>query len=61
MEIKLKGIAGEYLIKNSSTIVQTKKCSYKETKIETVVHIITDSIENNKDRILVENNIKKFY
>lgn len=61
MVIKLKGNEGYYLVKNSSTIVQYKKSSNGKGNGKSILHIIVDSIENNEDRILVQNNIKKFY
>ena len=57
MVIKLKGNEGDYLVKNSSTIVQYKK----DSNGKSILHIIVDSIENNEDRLLVQKNIKMFY
>ena len=61
MVINLKGKEGDYLVKNSSTIVQYKKDSSGKKTGKSVLHIIVDSIENNEDRILIQKNIRKFY
>jgi hypothetical protein len=61
MVIKLKGNEGDYLVKNSSTIVQYKKDSNGKRNGKSILHIIVDSIENNEDRLLVQKNIKMFY
>lgn len=61
MVIKLKGNEGDYLVKNSSTIVQYQKDSNGKRNGKSILHIIVDSIENNEDRNLVQKNIKRFY
>ncbi len=61
MVINLKGKEGDYLVKNSSTIVQYKKDSNGKKTGKSILHIIVDSIENNEDRILIQKNIRKFY
>ena len=61
MVIKIEGNEGDYLVKNSSTIVQYKKDGSGRKTGKSIIHIIVDSIENNEDRILVQKNIQRFY
>jgi len=61
MVLKLKGKEGDYLVKNSSTIIQYKKDSCGKKTGKSIIHIIVDSIENNEDRILIQENIQRFY
>lgn len=50
MNFELKGIEGEYIIKNESSIQQYKLDANGKKTGESVIHIITDSIENSSDR-----------
>ncbi len=61
MVIKVKGNEGDYIVKNSTTIVQYKKDNNGRKTGKSILHIIVDSIENNEDRILIQKNIRKFY
>ncbi len=61
MVIKLKGNAGDYIVKNSTTIVQYQKDKKGKKTGKSILHIIVDSIENTEDRILIQKNIRKFY
>lgn len=60
MFLKIKGHDGEYVIKNGSNILQYKFDKNGSSSGETVVHIITDSIENKYDRIQVSQKIKEY-
>ena len=59
MLVKIKGIDGEYLLKNESSILQYKLDENGEHTGESVMHIITDSIENNQDRKEVSKKIEE--
>jgi hypothetical protein len=59
MEIKIKGKAGEYVVKNESSIIQYKIDNAGQHTGESVLHIITDSIENNEDRTEVSKKIEE--
>jgi len=48
MFLKVKGIEGDYLVKNASSILQYKLNEKGEKTGESIIHIITDSIENSE-------------
>lgn len=50
MLVKIKGVEGDYLLKNESSILQYKINEKGELTGESILHIITDSIENSQDR-----------
>lgn len=50
MYFELKGIEGEYFVKNESSILQYKLDKNGQKTGESIMHIITDSIENHNDR-----------
>jgi hypothetical protein len=50
MEIRIQGEEGNYIVKNESSILQYKLDNNGIQTGESVLHIITDSIENNADR-----------
>lgn len=58
MIFKIEGIDGEYFIKNESSIFQYKLDKNGVKTGESLMHIITDSIENNHDRKKVTKKIK---
>ena len=60
MELKMKGKDGEYIVKNESSIIQIKTDLNGEQTGESVMHIITDSIENNEDRTEVSKMIEEY-
>ena len=60
MFLKIQGHDGEYLVKNESSILQHKLDKNGKKTGETVIHIITDSIENYEDRIQVSKSIMEF-
>ena len=60
MFLKIKGKEGEYLVKNESSILQYKLDENGQKTGESVLHIITDSIENQDDRSEVTKTIEKF-
>ena len=60
MYFELKGIEGEYIVKNESSILQYKLDKNGKKTGESVIHIITDSIENNKDRYEITKKINEF-
>ena len=60
MELKMKGKDGEYIVKNESSILQIKTDLNGEQTGESVMHIITDSIENNEDRTEVSKMIEEY-
>ena len=60
MELKMKGKDGEYIVKNESSIIQKKTDLNGEQTGESVMHIITDSIENNEDRTEVSKMIEEY-
>lgn len=59
MLIKIKGIEGEYLLKNESSILQYKLDENGDYTGESVLHIITDSIENTEDRNEISKKIEE--
>ena len=50
MYFELKGVDGDYLVKNESSILQFKVDKNGNKTGESIMHIITDSIENQHDR-----------
>ena len=60
MNKKVKGNAGEFLIKNSSTILELKVDENGNKTGECLVHIISDSIEDQYDRNLVNEKLVEF-
>ncbi|MCB0744540.1 MAG: hypothetical protein H6613_10485 [Ignavibacteriales bacterium] len=60
MNKKVKGNAGEFLIKNSSTILELKVDENGNKTGESLVHIISDSIEDQYDRNLVNEKLVEF-
>ena len=60
MNKKVKGNAGEFLIKNSSTILELKVDENGNKTGESFVHIISDSIEDQYDRNLVNEKLVEF-
>jgi hypothetical protein len=60
MHFNIIGKEGDYLVKNSHTILQYKKDNKGSKTGECIIHIITDSIENNEDRKHITKIIEKF-
>ncbi|PID62956.1 MAG: hypothetical protein CR986_00575 [Ignavibacteriae bacterium] len=50
MQLKIKGIEGEYIIFNNYNIVQYKIDTVGKQIGKSIKHVTTDSIENNEDR-----------
>lgn len=50
MKVKFIGNDGEYVVKNSSSIMQFKLDKDGNHTGESIIHSITDTIENNEDR-----------
>lgn len=50
MLLRINGKAGDYIVKNESSIFQYKKDENGRITGEGILHIITDSIENQEDR-----------
>lgn len=59
MQLKIKGKEGEYLVKNRSSILQFKLDDSGKQTGESILHIITDSIENNYDRKMITEKLKE--
>lgn len=59
MDIRVKGKEGEYLVKNRSSILQYKIDKNGIQTGESVLHIITDSIENYHDRKIITEKLKE--
>ncbi len=59
MFLKVKGKEGDYLVKNESSILQYKLDKNGQKTGESVLHIITDSIENQDDRSEVTKTIER--
>lgn len=57
---KIVGKEGEYLVKNSSNILQYKVDKNGKFTGESVMHITTDSIENYNDRREVTEKLKDY-
>ena len=60
MFLIVKGKEGDYLVKNESSILQYKFDENGKKTGESVMHIITDSIENQEDRTEVTKTIEKY-
>lgn len=60
MELKVKGNEGDYLVRNESSILQYKHDELGNKTGESVLHIITDSIENQEDRNKVNSKIEEY-
>ncbi len=60
MLVKIKGQAGEYIVKNEYSILQYIIDSEGHYTGESILHNITDSIENNEDRSEVSRKIEEF-
>lgn len=60
MYLKIEGNEGEYLVKNESSILQYKCDEHGNKTGESVLHIITDSIENQEDRNEVTRKIVEY-
>ena len=58
MIYKIVGKEGEYVVKNSSSILQYKVDKNGNFTGESVMHITTDSIENTNDRREVTEKLK---
>jgi len=60
MLLKIQGKEGEYIVKNKSSIFQYKIDAKGEHTGDSVLHITTDSIENNEDRKKITKKISEF-
>lgn len=60
MYFELKGVDGDYLVKNESSILQFKLDKNGNKTGESIMHIITDSIENQQDRKKITNKILEY-
>lgn len=60
MFFELKGVDGDYLVKNESSILQYKLDKNGKKTGESIMHIITDSIENQQDRKKITNKILEY-
>ena len=60
MFVKVNGVDGDYLVKNESSIIQYLKDENGVQTGESVLHIITDSIENSEDRNEISRKIEEF-
>lgn len=60
MLMKVKGKEGDYIVKNESTIFQYILDENGEKTGESLLHIITDSIENSEDRSEVIKTIEAY-
>ena len=60
MLMKFKGKEGDYIVKNGSSILQYKLDENGEKTGESLLHIITDSIENQEDRNEVIKKIEEY-
>ncbi len=60
MLVKISGVEGDYLVKNESSITQYLKDEQGVHTGESVLHIITDSIENSEDRNEISKKIEEF-
>ncbi|MCB0730081.1 MAG: hypothetical protein KDC88_03510 [Ignavibacteriae bacterium] len=59
MLFTIKGKEGEYIVKNESSILQYKVNENGEQTGESILHIITDSIENQEDRSEIAKKIEE--
>lgn len=60
MTLRIKGKDGEYVVKNGSSIFQYKIDSNGAYTGDSILHIITDSIENSDDRKEVTKKILEY-
>ena len=60
MYFELKGVDGDYLVKNESSILQYKVDKNGNKTGESIMHIITDSIENQQDRKKITKKILEY-
>jgi hypothetical protein len=60
MFMEVKGKEGDYIVKNESSILQYKLDENGNQTGESVLHIITDSIENQEDRSEVAKKIEEY-
>ena len=60
MNFIVKGNSAEFIIKNESSILELKIDESGNQTGESVVHVITDSIENQEDRKLVDKKLEEF-
>jgi hypothetical protein len=60
MSLIIRGNAGEFVIKNESSILEIKIDELGNQTGESIVHVITDSIENQEDRALVNQKIEEY-
>jgi hypothetical protein len=60
MYFELKGVDGDYLVKNESSILQYKLDKDGNKTGESIMHIITDSIENQQDRKKITTKILEY-
>jgi hypothetical protein len=58
--MEVKGKEGDYIVKNESSILQYKLDENGNQTGESVLHIITDSIENQEDRSEVAKKIEEY-
>lgn len=60
MLLKVNGVEGDYFVKNESSITQYVKDENGKHTGESILHIITDSIENSEDRNEISKKIEQF-
>jgi hypothetical protein len=60
MTLRFKGKEGEYVVKNESSILQYKINSEGMQTGDSILHIITDTIENSEDRKEVTKKISEY-
>jgi hypothetical protein len=60
MTLKFRGKEGDYVVKNESSILQYKIDSEGMHTGDSILHIITDSIENSEDRQEVTKKISEY-
>ena len=60
MVMKVKGKESDYIVKNESSIFQYKLDENGQKTGKSILHIITDSIENREDRDEVIKTIEEY-
>lgn len=60
MNIVVKGNLAEFVIRNESSILELKLDELGNQTGESIIHVITDSIENQEDRELVNKKLEEF-
>ena len=60
MTLRFSGKEGNYVVKNESSILQYKKNEEGLQTGDSILHIITDTIENNEDRREVTKKISEY-